>query len=170
MDKDRVEGVEQRVPPNSDPLLPSGGRRWWFFDTVGLPALIITQDETGREVEYYCHDRIQAPVRLDDDDALVSPFIRRHVRQPIPRRRPGRWQSRERHLSLRGRRVELQVDRARRVRQMDAIVRPYVCDRTIPHELRGLDPCPTPRNAKTTAPTNSAQAKPRRITPPMPKV
>jgi hypothetical protein len=63
-----LEGVEQAVPQNSDPLLPSGGRRWWFFDPMGLPALIITHDETGREVEYYCHDRIQAPVRLDDDD------------------------------------------------------------------------------------------------------
>ena len=33
-----------------------------------FPALVITQDETGREVEYYCFDRFQFPVRLDDDD------------------------------------------------------------------------------------------------------
>jgi hypothetical protein len=64
-----VRGVEQVFPPQSDPLVASGGRRWWFFDTaLGLPVLIITHDETGREVEYYCHDRIQAPVHLDDDD------------------------------------------------------------------------------------------------------
>ena len=64
-----VLGVEQIVPPQSDPLLAGGGRRWWFFDSsMGLPVLIITQDETGREAEYYCHDRIQAPVHLDDDD------------------------------------------------------------------------------------------------------
>lgn len=64
-----VEGVEQTVPPQSDPLMAGGGRRWWYFDaTNGLPVLIITHDETGREVEYYCHDHIQTPVRLDDDD------------------------------------------------------------------------------------------------------
>jgi hypothetical protein len=67
--EEAVEGVEQTVPPQSDPLLPGGGRRWWYFETArGLPALIVTHDETGREVEYYCHDRIQAPVRLDEDD------------------------------------------------------------------------------------------------------
>jgi hypothetical protein len=64
-----VEGVEQLVPPESDPRLPKGGRRWWYFDAAsGLPVLIVTNDETGREVEYYCHDRIQCPARLDDDD------------------------------------------------------------------------------------------------------
>ena len=64
-----VEGVEQTVPADTDPLLPGGGRRFWFFDTtLGMPVLIITQDENGREVEYYCNDRIQTPARLDDDD------------------------------------------------------------------------------------------------------
>jgi hypothetical protein len=64
-----VEGVEQTVPPESDPHLPKGGKRWWYFDTtLGMPVLIVTHDETGREVEYYCHDHIQSPVRLDDDD------------------------------------------------------------------------------------------------------
>ncbi len=64
-----VEGLEQTVPPESDPLLPRGGRRWWYFDqALGLPVLIVTHDETGREVEYYCHDRIQYPARLDDGD------------------------------------------------------------------------------------------------------
>jgi Protein of unknown function (DUF1571) len=64
-----VEGVLQTVPPQCDPLLAKGGQRWWFFDmTNHLPVLLIAQDETGREVEYYCHDHIQFPVRLDDDD------------------------------------------------------------------------------------------------------
>jgi hypothetical protein len=64
-----VEGVLQTVPPQFDPLLAKGGQRWWFFDTTNhLPVLLIAQDETGREVEYYCHDHIQFPVRLDDDD------------------------------------------------------------------------------------------------------
>jgi hypothetical protein len=64
-----VAAVLQAVPPRSDPLLPKGGQRWWFFDpTLHLPVLVITQDETSREVEYYCHDHFQFPVRLDDDD------------------------------------------------------------------------------------------------------
>jgi hypothetical protein len=65
----KVEGVLQIIPAKSDPHLPRGGQRLWFFDTtLHLPVLIITQDDTGREVEYYCHDRFQFPVRLDDDD------------------------------------------------------------------------------------------------------
>jgi hypothetical protein len=67
--EDPVEGIEQTVPPQSDPQMAGGGRRWWYFDAMnGLPVLIIAQDETGREVEYYCHDHIQTPVHLDDDD------------------------------------------------------------------------------------------------------
>ena len=64
-----VEGVLQNVPPQSDPLLPKGGQRWWYFDTaVYIPLLVITQDDASREVEYYCHEHFQSPVRLDDDD------------------------------------------------------------------------------------------------------
>jgi hypothetical protein len=63
------EGVEQTVPPGSDPQLQRGGRRLWIFDREHkLPCLLITEDETGHEVEYYCYDRFQFPVRLDDDD------------------------------------------------------------------------------------------------------
>jgi hypothetical protein len=63
----KVEAVYQAVPAGNDPTLPKGGQRWWFFDsTSGLPVLRITHDATG-EVEYYCHDHIQA-VRLDDVD------------------------------------------------------------------------------------------------------
>ncbi len=59
----------QSIPPKSDPHLPRGGQRLWFFEpTVSLPMLIITTDETGREVEYYCHDRFMYPVHLTDDD------------------------------------------------------------------------------------------------------
>src|SRR5207249_4194561 len=64
----KVEAVHQILPANSEPGLPKGGQRWWFFDTTnGLPVLIITYDPTG-EVEYYCHDHIQSPARLDDSD------------------------------------------------------------------------------------------------------
>ncbi len=64
-----VEAAHQVIPAKSDPLLPTGGQRWWYFDaTHGLPVLIITKDASDQIVEYYCHDRIQWPVRLDDDD------------------------------------------------------------------------------------------------------
>jgi len=67
--ENKVEAVLQTIPPRSDPHLPRGGQRLWFFDPVlHLPMLLITQDETGREVEYYCHDRFMFPVNLTDDD------------------------------------------------------------------------------------------------------
>jgi len=63
-----VEAVHQKLPPSADTGLPKGGERWWYFDvTSGLPVLIVANDPNG-EVEYYCHDHIQWPVRLDDDD------------------------------------------------------------------------------------------------------
>jgi hypothetical protein len=52
-----------------DPNLPRGGHRLWAFDPqTKFPALLITHDETGHEVEYYFYDRFEFPVRLDDDD------------------------------------------------------------------------------------------------------
>jgi len=55
--------------PGYEAQLPRGGRRWIFFDQrERLPVLVITQDERGHEVEYYCYDRLQYPVKLDDDD------------------------------------------------------------------------------------------------------
>jgi hypothetical protein len=63
------EAAEQLIPPGFDPLLPRGGKRLWVFDTsTKLPGLIETWDDRGHEVEYYCYDRYQFPVRLDDDD------------------------------------------------------------------------------------------------------
>jgi hypothetical protein len=62
-----VEGVLQAIPPKSDPALPKGGQRQWFFDADHMPVLVITQDDNGQEVEFYCHDYIQA-VDFDDDD------------------------------------------------------------------------------------------------------
>jgi Protein of unknown function (DUF1571) len=63
------EAVEQTITPGVDPLLPRGGRRLWVFDSqTKFPALLITQDDRGREVEYYCYDRFEFPVHLDDDD------------------------------------------------------------------------------------------------------
>jgi hypothetical protein len=65
---DKVEAVHQVLPAGSDPLLPKGGQRWWFFDAgTGLPVLLVTHDPSG-EVEYYCHDHIISPANLDDND------------------------------------------------------------------------------------------------------
>jgi hypothetical protein len=64
-----VEEVVQTLAPKNDPLVPGGGERFWFFDPVlHLPMLIVAVDHTGREVEYYCHDRFECPVGLDDND------------------------------------------------------------------------------------------------------
>ena len=63
-----VEAVHQVLPAGSDPLLPKGGERWWYFDpTSGLPLLYITHDPSG-EVEYYCHDHVIWPSPMDDND------------------------------------------------------------------------------------------------------
>jgi hypothetical protein len=59
----------QIIAPGEDPPLPRGGQRLWFFDSKNhLPALIITRDDRGHVVEYYCYDRYQIGVKLDDDD------------------------------------------------------------------------------------------------------
>ena len=65
----RCEAVEQTIPPGAEPQLPRGGRRLWCFESIsGLPTLLITHNELGQEVEYYCYDLFQFPVRLDDHD------------------------------------------------------------------------------------------------------
>jgi hypothetical protein len=65
----QLEGVEQDLAPGADPNLPRGGRRQLYFNTANhLPALVITRDDHGQEVEYYRFDRFQSRVKLDDDD------------------------------------------------------------------------------------------------------
>jgi hypothetical protein len=64
-----LEAAEHEMPPGYEPTLPRGGKRWIMFEgETRLPVLVITKDETGHEVEYYCYDRIAFPVKLDDDD------------------------------------------------------------------------------------------------------
>ena len=63
------EAVEQVIPPGSEPGLAKGGQRLWVFDSAsGLPVLVTARDETNKEVEFYCYDRIEYPVHLTDDD------------------------------------------------------------------------------------------------------
>ena len=64
-----LETAEHVIPPGVEPKLPRGGRRWLFFDPAShLPVLMITHDDKDHEVEYYCYDRLQYPVKLDDLD------------------------------------------------------------------------------------------------------
>ena len=64
-----LDAIVWKVPPGADPSLPRGGRRWCFCDGVNhLPALLITHDDRGQEVEYYRYDRYQLNVPLDDND------------------------------------------------------------------------------------------------------
>lgn len=64
-----LEGIERTIPPNVDPDVPRGGRRLCLFDLAArLPVLVVTFDASGNEVEYYCYDRLQFPVKLNDDD------------------------------------------------------------------------------------------------------
>jgi len=63
-----VVGIRQVLPARVDPTLPKGGERVWYFDpSLHVPTLVIATDDAGREVEYYCHDRIQQFPLSDDD-------------------------------------------------------------------------------------------------------
>lgn len=70
----KLEAIEETVPPKTESLLPTGAKRTYFFDTTsdsvsfGLPLLVTTFENNGKEVEYYCFDRIQCPVRFTDAD------------------------------------------------------------------------------------------------------
>jgi hypothetical protein len=64
-----LEAVEQTIVPGTEEVMAKGGKRFWYFDPdSNLPVLIITQNPDGHQVEYYCYDRIQYPVKLDDAD------------------------------------------------------------------------------------------------------
>jgi hypothetical protein len=70
----KMEAIEETVPPRTEALLPDGGKRVMFFDSgadspsAHLPVLVITCENTGREVEYYCFDRVTTKIRLTDAD------------------------------------------------------------------------------------------------------
>jgi hypothetical protein len=65
-----VEAVLHAIPPGTEPALPRGGQRWWFFDAAQhLPILVVTHDDRNQEVEYYCYDHLLLPAsRLPDDE------------------------------------------------------------------------------------------------------
>jgi len=64
-----VDAVLQLIPPGVEKTLPRGGQRFWFFDTnLRFPILMVAQDDTGNEVEYYCYDRFLFPDRFRDEE------------------------------------------------------------------------------------------------------
>jgi hypothetical protein len=68
-----LEGVEETLPPDWEPMLPRGGKRVTYFDpdpaspSYGLPILITAYTEAGRECEYYFFDRLR-PTKPTDAD------------------------------------------------------------------------------------------------------
>ena len=61
--------IEHTFPPGYDLTMPRGGKRYYGFDAENhLPVLVTARDDKGQEVEYYRYDRLQYPVRLDNDD------------------------------------------------------------------------------------------------------
>jgi hypothetical protein len=64
-----LDGLEHTIPPGQEPNLPRGGKRFYgFHPDSHLPVVLVTHDDKGKEVEYCCYDRLQFPVRLDEDD------------------------------------------------------------------------------------------------------
>jgi hypothetical protein len=69
-----LDGVEAIIPPGVDPTLPKGGTRQIFFDPKPespghrLPVLVTCREPDGREVEYYCFDKLKVPSGWQDGD------------------------------------------------------------------------------------------------------
>jgi hypothetical protein len=69
-----LAGVQLRLRPGDDALMPHGGTRQWFFDTnpespsAGLPVLIFATEPNGKEVEYYLFEKVKPNVKLTDAD------------------------------------------------------------------------------------------------------
>ena len=64
-----LEGVECSFPAGREPEISDGGKRLVYFDpATHFPVLSLTYDPSGHEVDFYCFDRFQLNVKLDDDD------------------------------------------------------------------------------------------------------
>lgn len=65
-------GVTHNLRPADDPLIPSGGTRFYYFDmkpgspSYGLPVVIVAFDANNKEVEYYFADKVRNPANLTD--------------------------------------------------------------------------------------------------------
>lgn len=71
---DPLARVAHRLARGSDPVMPAGGTRSYFFDTkqgspsFGLPVLVTATDPTGKEVEFYLFEKWKNPANLTDAD------------------------------------------------------------------------------------------------------
>lgn len=69
-----MECVEVTATAAGDPSLPAGAKRSIFFDANPnspshlMPVLTEMRDSSGREIEYYCFDRLKLPAGLTDAD------------------------------------------------------------------------------------------------------
>ena len=69
-----VLGVQLKLRPNDDPLMPNGGMRQWFFDpkpdspSYTFPVLIVATEPNGKEVEYYLFRKMNFQVKYTDAD------------------------------------------------------------------------------------------------------
>jgi len=67
-------GVQLKLRPGDDALMPAGGVRQWFFDpnpdspSYSWPVLIIATEPNGKEVEYYLFEKMKLNVKLTDAD------------------------------------------------------------------------------------------------------
>jgi hypothetical protein len=77
-----LEAVEETIPADWEPLLPKGGKRTTYFDpdsgspSYGLPILVVTLADNGREVEYYWFDQLK-PITPTDADFDAERLWRR---------------------------------------------------------------------------------------------
>ncbi|MBA4190089.1 MAG: hypothetical protein C0467_19055 [Planctomycetaceae bacterium] len=69
-----VAGVQLKLRPGDDPLLPNGGTRQWFYDrdadspSYGLQLLIIATEPNGKEVEYYLFEKLKFNINYPESD------------------------------------------------------------------------------------------------------
>lgn len=65
----KVEAVLQVIPPKTEPDMPQGGKRFWYFDTrLRFPVLMIAFDHQDHELEYYCFEPWLFPGHMSQDD------------------------------------------------------------------------------------------------------
>jgi hypothetical protein len=64
-----LDAVLHVIPPGYDNGLPKGGQRMWYFDSnLRFPVLVVGNDPTGKEVEYYFFDAFLFPAQIRDDE------------------------------------------------------------------------------------------------------
>ncbi|MFO0825335.1 MAG: DUF1571 domain-containing protein [Gemmataceae bacterium] len=75
-----VAGVQIKLRPGDDPLMPNGGTRLWFFDrdpqspACGLPLLIIATEPNGKDVEYYLFEKVKFGTKYPEMDFSPDRF------------------------------------------------------------------------------------------------